>query len=143
MICVMSAGPALSTMARSAGPPVVSTKGESAVSYRDVLLHLAINDEHFTEESASGVVDEALKLDPKTLALVRIGALVAVGGAVPSYGAEVDAAVSAGATAAEIVEVLLGVVSVVGIPSVVTAAPSLAMALGYDINEALEQSSGA
>ena len=117
-------------------------KGESAVNYREVLRLLAINDEHFAEECVSGVGDESLKLDPKTLALVRIGALVAVGGAVPSYGAEADAAVSAGATAAEIVEVLLGVVSVVGLPSVVAAAPSLAMALGYDINDALEQSSG-
>ena len=57
----------------------------------------------------------------------------------PSYGAEADAAVSAGASAAEIVEVLLGVASVVGFPSVVAAAPSLAMALGYDIDDALEQ----
>ena len=82
------------------------------------------------------------ELDPKTLALVRLGALVAVGGAAPSYGAEADAAVSAGATAAEIVEVLLGVVSIVGTPSVVAAAPSLAMAIGYDIEDALERASG-
>jgi 4-carboxymuconolactone decarboxylase len=121
--------------------PVVPLKGESAVDYREVLRLLAINDEHFAEECVSGVGDESLKLDPKTLALVRLGALVAVGGAVPSYAAEADAAVSAGATAAEIVEVLLGVVSVVGLPSVVTAAPSLALALGYDINDALEQPS--
>ncbi len=79
-----------------------------------MLRRLAINDEHFAEESDFGV--ESAELDPKTLALVRLGALVAVGGAVPSYGAEADAAVSAGATAAEIVEVLLGVVSVVGRP---------------------------
>ena len=117
-------------------------KGESAVNYREALRLLAINDEHFAEECVSGAVDDSLRLDPKTQALVRIGALVAVGGAVPSYGAEVDAAVSAGATAAEVVEVLLGVVSVVGLPSVVTAAPSVAMALGYDVNEALEESSG-
>jgi alkylhydroperoxidase/carboxymuconolactone decarboxylase family protein YurZ len=116
-------------------------KGESAVDYREVLRLLAINDEHFAEECASGVGDESLKLDPRTLALVRIGALVAVGGAVPSYGAEADAAVSAGATVDEIVEVLLGVVSVVGLPCVVAAAPSLALALGYDINDALEQPS--
>ena len=106
-----------------------------------MLRLLAINDEHFAEEVVSGVGIEFAKLDPKTLALVRLGALVAVGGAVPSYGAEADAAVSAGATAAEIVEVLLGVVSVVGLPSVVAAAPSLAMALGYDIDDALEQPS--
>jgi 4-carboxymuconolactone decarboxylase len=142
LICMMQAMSALLTMLESAVPPVVPMKGESAVDYREALRLLAINDEHFAEESVTGVADESLRLDPKTLALVRIGALVAVGGAVPSYGAEVDAAVSAGATVAEIVEVLLGVVSVVGLPSVVTAAPSLAMALGYDINDALEQSSG-
>ena len=110
------------------------------MDYKEVLRLLAINDEHFAEDLVTGV--ESAKLDPKTLALARLGALVGVGGAVPSYGAEVDAAVSAGATAAEIVEVLLGVVSVVGLPSVVAAAPSLAMALGYDVDDALEQSSG-
>jgi 4-carboxymuconolactone decarboxylase len=107
------------------------------MDYTEVLRLLAINDEHFVEDCVTGV--ESAKLDPKTLALVRLGALVAVGGAVPSYGAEVDAAVSAGASAVEIVEVLLGVVSVVGFPSVVAAAPSLAMALGYDVDDAPEQ----
>ena len=84
---------------------------------------------------------EPRELDPKTLALVRLAALVAVGGAVPSYGAHADAAVDAGATAAEIVDVLVGVIPVVGLPRVVAAAPKLAMALGYDIDEALEHQS--
>ena len=105
----------------------------------EVLRLLAINDEHFAEHLTDV---EPATLDPKTLALVRIGALVAVGGAVPSYGAEADAAVSAGATAAEIVDVLLGVVSVVGRPHVVAAAPSLAMALGYDLDDAFEYQAG-
>jgi 4-carboxymuconolactone decarboxylase len=73
---------------------------------------------------------------------VRLAALIAVGGAIPSYGAQADAAASAGATAAEIVDVLVGVVPVVGLPSVVAAAPKLAMALGYDIEAALEYQSG-
>src|SRR4029453_9900565 len=109
----------------------------SFLEYTEVLRLLAINDEHFAEQLVSGA--EPVKLDPKTLALVRVAALVAVGGAIPSYGAEADAAVSAGATVTEIVEVLLAVVSVVGLPSVVAAAPALAMALGYDVNDALEQ----
>ena len=109
------------------------------MDYREVLRLLAINDEHFAENVADM---GSSNLDPKTLALVRIGALVAVGGAVPSYGAEADAAVSAGATLAEIVDVLLGVVSIVGLPSVVTAAPTLAMALGYDVDDALEHQGG-
>jgi 4-carboxymuconolactone decarboxylase len=115
-------------------------RGCSTVDYTEVLRLLAINDEHIAEDRVIDV--ESAKLDPKTLALVRLAALVAVGGAVPSYGVAADAAVSAGATATEIVGVLVGVISVVGVPSVVAAAPSLAMALGYDINDALEQTSG-
>ena len=82
-------------------------------------------------------------LDPRTLALVRLAALVAVGGAVPSYGAQADAAVDAGATAAEIVDVLVGVIPVVGLPCVVAAAPKLALALGYDVDDAFETSRAA
>jgi alkylhydroperoxidase/carboxymuconolactone decarboxylase family protein YurZ len=105
------------------------------LDYTEVLRRLAISDERFVGECRSGAA--RVQLDPKTLALVRLGALVAVGGAVPSYGAETDAAVGAGASATEIVEVLIGVVSVVGLPSVVAAAPNLAMALGYDVDDAL------
>ena len=111
-----------------------------ALDYTEVLRRLAINDEYFAEEFV--IASEAVELDQKALALVRLAALVAVGGAVPSYGAAVDAAVSSGASAAEIVEVLVGVVSVVGLPSVVAAAPSLALALGYDVEVALEHQSG-
>jgi alkylhydroperoxidase/carboxymuconolactone decarboxylase family protein YurZ len=50
--------------------------------------------------------------------------------------------VSAGASPAEIVEVLVAVVRVVGLPRAVAAAPNLAMALGYDIEDALEHQSG-
>jgi 4-carboxymuconolactone decarboxylase len=112
------------------------------LNYTEALRLLAINDAHFAEQCVAGAGLEAAELDAKTLALVRIAALVAVGGAVPSYGAEADAAVSAGATAAEIVDVLVGLVPVVGLPCIVEAAPKLAMALGYDINDALEHQSG-
>ena len=112
------------------------------MDYTEVLRRLAINDEHFTEECVTGSGDKPIALDSKSLALVRVAALVAVGGGVPSFGAEVDAAVAAGATAEEIVGVLVGVVSVVGVPIVVAAAPRLAMALGYDIDGALEHQSG-
>ena len=76
-------------------------------------------------------------LDARTLALVRLGALVAVGGAVPSYSAQAQAAVDAGATVAEIVEVLVGVIPVVGLPCAVMAAPRLALALGHDVDDDL------
>ena len=106
------------------------------------LRRLAINDTRFAEEVLRGGDVEFAELDPKTLALVRLGGLIAVGGAVASYGAHADAAVDAGATAEEIVDVLVGLVSIVGVPRVVAAAPRLAMALGYDIDDALARQSG-
>ena len=109
------------------------------MDYAERLRRLVIND---TCYAGGGTGVEPRDLDPKTLALVRLAALVAVGGAVPSYGAHADAAVNAGATAAEIVDVLVGVIPVVGLPAVVATAPKLALALGYDTSEALEHQSG-
>ena len=114
------------------------------MDYTDLLRRLAVNDDRiiYPLVRAAGGGGDAPEpdrvLDPKTLSLVRLAALVAEGGAVPSYGAQADAAVDAGASAAEIVDVLFGVVSVVGIPCVVAAAPKLALALGYDTDCAVE-----
>ena len=105
------------------------------------LRRLAINDPGFSEHCLRGADAGSAELDPKTNALVRLAALIAVGGSEPSFGAHADAAVSAGATAAEIVEVLVGVVPTVGLPRVVAASPKVAMALGYDINGSLEDQS--
>jgi alkylhydroperoxidase/carboxymuconolactone decarboxylase family protein YurZ len=110
------------------------------VNYTDRLRSLGLNDARFAEGSVKPV--ESLQLDLKTLELVRLAALVAVGGAVPSYAAQTDSAVSAGASAAEIVDVLVGVIPVVGLPCVVAAAPKMALALGYDLDEALEYQPG-
>ena len=111
------------------------------MDYTERLRRLAINDARLADDDADGAGAGCGELDPKTLALVRFAALVAVGGADPSYGAQADAAVSAGATAAEIVDVLFGVVPVVGLPRVVAAAPKVAMALGYDTDDAFESHS--
>jgi alkylhydroperoxidase/carboxymuconolactone decarboxylase family protein YurZ len=112
------------------------------LDHTEQLRRLAINDTGFTEHCLRGADAGSAGLDPKTLALVRLAALVAVGGSQPSFGAHADAAVSAGATAAEIVEVLVGVVPTVGLPRAVAAAPKVGMALGYDINAALEEGFG-
>ena len=103
------------------------------MDYTDQLRRLAVNDAHFLE--ATGEQAGCRELSPRTLALVRLAALVAVGGAAPSYGAQADEAVNAGATAAEIVEVLVGLVPVVGLPCIVAAAPKLALALGCDVTD--------
>ena len=108
------------------------------MDHTEQLRRLAINDTSFAERCLRGAGEGSLGLDPKTLALARLAALVAVGGSGPSFGAHADAAVSAGATAAEIVEVLVGVVPTVGLPRAVAAAPKVGTALGYEINDALE-----
>jgi len=109
-----------------------------SVDYLERLRRLAINDAHLAEDlmGTSGA-EEGSALDPKTLTLVRLAALVAIRGAQPSFGALTDGAVEAGATADEIVDVLAAVAAVVGIPCVVTAAPKVAIALGHDADEAL------
>ena len=111
------------------------------MDYTERLRLLAINDTRSVEDGTCAALVDSDELDPKSLALVRLAALVAVGGAVASYGAQADAAVGAGATAAEIVDVLVGVVPIVGLPRVVAAAPKLALALGHDINDVLEDQS--
>ncbi|HWI00707.1 MAG TPA: carboxymuconolactone decarboxylase family protein [Propionibacteriaceae bacterium] len=110
------------------------------MDYTDLLRRLSLHDQRVVAEVFCGAGPPSVRpdpiLDPRTQALVRLAALVAVGGAVPSYGAQADAAVDAGATTAEIVEVLVAVIPVVGLPSVVAAAPKLALALGHDVDEA-------
>lgn len=109
------------------------------MDYTDVLRLLALNDGRLAGDLVGPSVPDFVELDPKSLALVRLAALVAVGGTLPSYGAQADAAVNAGASAAEIVAVLVSVVPIVGLPCVVAAAPRLAMALGFDTDDAFER----
>ncbi len=112
------------------------------MDYTDRLRRLAINDERLGEDDLGDLGAGIDGLDSKSLALARVAALVAVGGAEPSFGSQADAAVSAGASPGEIVDVLVGIIPVVGLPRVVAAAPKVAMALGYDIEEALDGSAG-
>lgn len=70
-------------------------------------------------------------LDGRTAALVRIGALVAVAAPEPSLRQAVDDAITAGASSAQIIAVLDGMVDVVGLPRAVAAAPRIAGALGH------------
>ena len=114
----------------------------SGIDYTQRLRRLAISDPRSAEDDVGGVDVAGCKLDAKTLALVRLGALVAAGGAVPSYSAQTDDAVSAGATTAEIVDVLVGIIPIVGFPCVVAAAPKLALALGYDTDDVFDCSLG-
>lgn len=104
-------------------------------NYTQRLRRLALNAPDLAESDVTLL--ESGAIDAKSLALSRLAALVAIGGAEPSFDELVDAAVSSGASADELVDVLIGLGPVVGLPRVVEAAPKLALALGYDLAEDL------
>jgi alkylhydroperoxidase/carboxymuconolactone decarboxylase family protein YurZ len=70
---------------------------------------------------------------------VRIGVLATLDASAQSYVSCVEAARSHGATDEEIVGTLVAAMPVAGGAKVVSAAPRLALALGYDLEAALER----
>jgi len=109
-------------------------------TYKETLRSLALNDERFVESVLGMGHDtvEVTRLDPKTHALVRLGAALAIDAAPSSYQATVDVALAAGAEIDEIVGTLIAVAPTVGLARAVSAAPELALALGYDLEAAFE-----
>ncbi len=108
--------------------------------YKLTLRKLALRDDRFIDsllcpDRASA---NASGIDPVSHALLRIAALIAIDAAPPSYMSAVEAGVDAGASYDEIVGTLIAVMPIVGVARVVSAAPNLALALGYDVAEALE-----
>jgi 4-carboxymuconolactone decarboxylase len=98
------------------------------------LRRLALHDDHLIRSMLAidpGHV-RGSALDPKSCALVRLGALVALDAACVSYQWAVQWALAAGATTDEIVGVLLAVAPVTGVARVVAAAREVALALGHD-----------
>jgi alkylhydroperoxidase/carboxymuconolactone decarboxylase family protein YurZ len=108
--------------------------------HEEILRKLSIRDDAYVQLLLADDDDNLHQssLDPKTHALVRIGALVAINAPPPLYLWSVDAALRHGATVDEIVGTLVAVTPAVGSSSVVAAAPKLAVALGYDVERALE-----
>lgn len=108
--------------------------------YKLTLRRLALRDDLFingllAEERASPVLSG---LDCRAHALVRIATLIAVDAAPPSYMSAVSAGLDAGLSKKEIVGTLIAVMPTVGVARVVSAAPKLGLALGYDVSAALE-----
>jgi 4-carboxymuconolactone decarboxylase len=117
--------------------PYPSPKPGDQMDYLEILRRLAINDTSLVQMANSDAGLDGTTLGPKAVVEVRFAALVAVGGAVPSFGALADAGVGVGLTAREMVDILLAIIPVVGPPRVVAAAPNVALALGYDVEEVL------
>ena len=109
--------------------------------FQEILRRLAVIDEGFVEGGAGLGLGPAgtSALDSRTVALLRLGASVAIGSSAVSLEWSATRAVAAGATDEEIAEVLLAIAPVTGLGRVASAAPEVAIALGYDITAALEE----
>ena len=108
--------------------------------YKELLRRLALNDETVVASALSSSPGTAgmQLLDQKTHALITLSASLAMDAAASSYEPNVELAMAAGASFDEIVECLIVVTPTIGVARAVSAAPELALALGYDVDAALE-----
>jgi 4-carboxymuconolactone decarboxylase len=108
--------------------------------YKLTLRRFAVRDDRYisallSEDRANATL---AGIDDRSHALLRIAALIAVDASPPSYMNAVEAGLQAGASYDEMVGTLIAVMPIVGVERVVSAAPNLGLALGYDVAEALE-----
>ena len=108
--------------------------------HEETLRKLAVRDDAYVERllSDARASEAASALDRRASALVRIGALIALDAAPPSYMKAIEDARTHGASCDEIAGCLVAVLPTVGVARVVSAAPKVALALGYDVDAALE-----
>ena len=109
--------------------------------FQDTLRSLAMIHEGFIQDKARLGLDLARlsALDPKTAALLLVGVSVAIGSSAVCLEWSTGRALAAGASEEEIAEVLLAIAPVAGLGRIVSAAPDVATALGYDVQAALEE----
>jgi 4-carboxymuconolactone decarboxylase len=108
--------------------------------HETTLCKVAIADDAYVAELLSNNAANltASTLDAKAHALVRLGALIAIDAEAPAYMWTLELARRAGASDDEIVGCLLAVMPTLGVARVVSAAPKLGLALGFDVATALE-----
>ena len=108
--------------------------------HKEHLRRLAVHDEALLERIAvEGSAFARSVIDPRTAALLRVAATIAVDASLSSFQHAVAHALAAGATSDQIVASLEAVTPVTGAARVVQCAPKVALALGYDVDAALER----
>ena len=110
-------------------------------AHEEQLRRLALHDEALIESvlASQGPAGRGPPVEPKTHALVRLAALLALGAAPVSYQWSVEAALDADATTEEILGTMIAVAPISGIARVVQATPDIALQLGYDLDAAFEE----
>jgi alkylhydroperoxidase/carboxymuconolactone decarboxylase family protein YurZ len=107
---------------------------DQAAMYR----RLTIGDEALVHDLLAGPARGIEGLEGRTASLVRLAAVIVAGGSAPAYQRAVQDALDEGATPAQVTAVLLAIAPITGSAVVMDAAPKLALALGYDVEAALE-----
>lgn len=107
---------------------------------REILRRLALGDDGYLEAllAERRRTTAAPALGHEGEALVRLGALAATDGSDLTWQHTIGAALDAGLTADEVVDALLVLAPVIGLNRVVAIAPKVALAIGYDVDAALE-----
>src|SRR5215467_3003763 len=109
-----------------------------------LLRLIALSDDRLVSEILDKAGNAEMSgLDGKTQALVRLAALLALDASAASYHGGVEAAFAAGATEEEIVGTLVAVTPEMGLAQAVSLAPTLASAMGYDVESAFQAQEGA
>ena len=115
----------------------------ASVSVEEAFRRLAIGDPEFVAAvgghgASNKNIPSIPHLDMRTEALLRIAALVALDAPSSSYRAAVASAQISGARLEDIFAVLVAIAEEVGSARIVSAAPHVAMATGYDVEADLE-----
>jgi alkylhydroperoxidase/carboxymuconolactone decarboxylase family protein YurZ len=109
------------------------------LSAEEGFRRLAIGDRVLLAQVADPDGDAGvLRLDERTESLIRVAVLIPIDAPQSSYHPAVEAAIRAGATLDDLLAVLIAVAGSVGAPRVVSAAPRIALAAGYDVEAAFE-----
>ena len=110
-------------------------------SHRDSLRRLSLHDQRYLDGAigmdSCGV--DGSRLDARSCSLGRVAALFALDAPESSYGWATSNALACGITSEELVELLIALAPVIGSARVVSAAPKLGLALGYDVEADIER----
>lgn len=106
----------------TAQTPIPVPEELRALADHDPVVIAALRDARVAIEQAGG-------LDERTVELVRLGALVALGAPEGSFTAHVRRARQAGASAADVWDAVGAVATLVGVPRLIGAVPAIARGL--------------
>jgi 4-carboxymuconolactone decarboxylase len=106
-------------------------------SQASLLRLLSIGDETSIRDAVEGRPEIAL--DGRTAAIARLASLIVRGSGQSAYQRAVQAALDAGVSVDEICALLLVLAQPAGTSAVISAAPKVALALGYDVAAGLEE----